>query len=83
MLNPNTRKKEKTKLLENYKLSTDQAIEQEDKEVDVGRTVSHGRHPTRVPRWNVRIECISFVKCCRSICQLQLNPDKKKTPQNC
>jgi hypothetical protein len=27
----------------------EQAIEQEDKEVEVGRTVTHGRHPSRDP----------------------------------
>ena len=36
-LNPNTRKKENSKLLENHKLMK-QAIVQEDTEVEVGRT---------------------------------------------
>jgi hypothetical protein len=48
MLNPNTEKKRDPKLLENHKFM-EQAIEQEDKEVDVGRTCNHGRHPSRVP----------------------------------
>ena len=48
MLNPNTQKKENPKLLENHKLM-EQAIEQEDREVDVGRTSFHVRHMTRVP----------------------------------
>jgi hypothetical protein len=47
MLNPNN-KKRNPKLLENHKLM-EQAIEQEDKEVEVGRTVTHGRYLSRVP----------------------------------
>ena len=43
-----TRKKRNPKLSENHKLM-EQAIEQEDKEVEVGRTMIHGRHPSRVP----------------------------------
>ena len=67
VVNPNTIKKEKSKLLENHKLM-EQSIEQEDKEVDVGRTVYHVRHLTRDPLWNVCIECSSTSKRCRSIC---------------
>tara|TARA_B110001469_G_C9515816_1_gene256894 strand:+ start:695 stop:850 length:156 start_codon:yes stop_codon:yes gene_type:complete len=47
MLNPNTRKKEHPKLLVNQLM--EQSIEQEDKEVDVERTVKHGRHRRRDP----------------------------------
>ena len=47
MFNPN-KKKRNPKLLENHKLM-EQAIEQEDKEVEVGRTSCHGRHLSRVP----------------------------------
>ena len=42
------RKKRNTKLLENHKLM-EQAIEQEDKQVEVGRTHKHGRHRSRDP----------------------------------
>ena len=48
-LNPNTRKKEHPKLLENHKKLMEQAIEQENKQVEAGRTVLHGRHLSRVP----------------------------------
>ena len=48
MLNPKTRKKETQKLSENHKLM-EQAIEQEDKEVEVGHTAFHVRHPSRDP----------------------------------
>ena len=47
MLNPN-KKKRNQKLLENHKLM-EQAIEQEDKEVEVGRTPIHVCHLTRDP----------------------------------
>ena len=42
------KKKRNPKLLENHKLM-EQAIEQEDKEVEVGRTFFHIVHPTRDP----------------------------------
>ena len=42
------KKKRNPKLLENHKLM-EQAIEQEGKEVEVGRTVFHARHPSCVP----------------------------------
>ena len=48
MLNPN-KKKRNSKLLENHNKLMEQAIEQEDKEVDVGRTSFHVCHPSRVP----------------------------------
>ena len=47
MLNPNN-KKRNPKLLENTK-HMEQAVEQEDKEVEVGRTFFHGCHPSCVP----------------------------------
>ena len=47
MLNPN-KKKRNPKLLENHKLM-EQAIEQEDNQVEVGRTHKHGRHRSRDP----------------------------------
>jgi len=45
---PEHMKKRNPKLLENHKLM-EQAIEQEDKEVDVGRTVFHVCHRRRDP----------------------------------
>ena len=45
---PEHKKKRNPKLSENHKLM-EQAIEQEDKEVEVGRTPFHGRHLSRVP----------------------------------
>jgi hypothetical protein len=45
---PEQEKKRNPKLSENHKLM-EQAIEQEDKEVDVGRTVFHVRHRRRDP----------------------------------
>ena len=44
----------------------EQATEQEDKEVDVGRTLFHGHQRSHDPLWNVRIECSSISKHCRS-----------------
>ena len=45
---PEHKKKRNPKLLENNELM-EQAIEQEEKEAQVGRTATHGRHPSRVP----------------------------------
>ena len=45
---PKQEKNRNPKLLENHTL-IEQTIEQEDKEVDVGHTGLHGRHPSRVP----------------------------------
>ena len=42
------KKKRHPKLLERQK-PMEQAIEQEDKEVEVGRTAIHAIHPSRVP----------------------------------
>ena len=48
-LNPNTRKKETQNCQRTTKSSWEQAVEQEGKEVEVVRTLTHGRHPSRVP----------------------------------
>ena len=46
---PEHKKKRNPKLSENHKKLMEQAIEQVDEEVEVGRTAVHGRHPSCVP----------------------------------
>ena len=46
---PEHKKKRTPKIVREPQKLMEQAIEQEDKKVEVGRTVLHGRHLTRVP----------------------------------
>ena len=48
-LNPNKKKKEKPKIVRKPQRSWEQAVKQESKEVEDGRTLFHVRHISRVP----------------------------------
>ena len=77
-LNPNTRKKRTPKIVRKPQSSWEQAVKQESKEVEGGRTLFHGRHISRVPLWNVRIECFSIMKHYRSTCQCNCSWTQKQ-----
>ena len=46
---PEHKKKRTPKIVREPQRSWEQAVDQEDKKVEVGRTLNHGRHPSRVP----------------------------------
>ena len=48
-LNPEHKKKRTPKIVREPQSSWEQAVKQESKEVEVGRTLFHGRHISRVP----------------------------------